>query len=133
MALFRVELLPPMKGEDTKVVCVPRKSISLPGWVKGEKVYYFPPQSEDARSLILVESSTKTKEDQATKNDDPTDSDNPPELPETASRLHGFYVCEDADLGGWLPSSAIEELKPESAKGSLEQKMDKFDRQDDCC
>ena len=43
-----------------------------------------------------------------------------------------FYINVDTDLGGWVLSDAIEEINSDSAKGSLEQKMDKF-IEDDCC
>ena len=43
-----------------------------------------------------------------------------------------FYLNVATDLGGWVLSDAIEEIKSDTAKGSLEPKMDKF-IEDDCC
>ena len=43
-----------------------------------------------------------------------------------------FYLNVETDLGGWVLSDAIEEIKSDTAKGSLEPKMDKF-IEDDCC
>ena len=43
-----------------------------------------------------------------------------------------IYLNVATDLGGWVLSDAIEEIKSDTAKGSLEPKMDKF-IEDDCC
>ena len=43
-----------------------------------------------------------------------------------------IYLNVGTDLGGWVLSDAIEEIKSDTAKGSLEPKMDKF-IEDDCC
>ena len=43
----------------------------------------------------------------------------------------GSYLREEEDLGGWGPSNAVEEMKPDTNKGSLEQKTEKFAAEDD--
>lgn len=43
-----------------------------------------------------------------------------------------IYLSPSSDLAGWVLSDAIEEMKSDTNKGSLEPKMDKF-IEDDCC
>ena len=79
------------------------------------------PQDENAQI-------TKPKDDdskQVTAKDkpEPTKTFHPPLI---------IYLNVDTDLGGWVLSDAIEEIKSHTARGSLEQKMDKF-IEDDCC
>ena len=52
--------------------------------------------------------------------------------PKTYSPPLLIYLNIETDLGGWILSDAIEEIKSDTARGSLEQKMDKF-VEDDCC
>ena len=44
----------------------------------------------------------------------------------------GLYIKEDADLGGWVLSDAVVEMKRNSADGQLKRKMEHFDAEDDC-
>ena len=59
--------------------------------------------------------------------------DNKSEDTKTFSPPLLFYLNVETDLGGWVLSDAIEEIKSNTAKGSLEPKMDKFIKDDCCC
>ncbi len=77
-------------------------------------------QEEEPQAKKLKDDNSK---DTANSKGEPTKTFSPPII---------FYLNVDTDLGGWIPSDAIEEIKSDTAKGSLEQKMDKF-IEDDCC
>ena len=85
-----------------------------------------------------VERKDVTPQEDKPKNNEPKDdtskdtAKNKLELTKTFSPPTIFYLNIDTELGGWILSDAIEEIKSGTAKGSLEQKMDKF-IEDDCC
>ena len=78
------------------------------------------PQDEKAEAKKLKDDASK---DTAKSKVEPIKTFSPPMI---------FYLNVDTDLGGWVPSDGIEEIKSDTAKGSLEQKRDKF-IEDDCC
>ena len=83
------------------------------------------PQDEKAQAKKLKDDNSKgTKVDNS--------KDTKPEPTETISSPLIIYLNVATDLGGWVLSDAIEEIKSDTAKGSLEPKMDKF-IEDDCC
>ena len=57
--------------------------------------------------------------------------DTPKDKPKFSQPLI-IYLSPSTDLGGWVFSDAIEEIKSDTNKGALEPKMDKF-IEDDCC
>ena len=57
--------------------------------------------------------------------------DTPKDKPKFSQPLI-IYLSPSTDLGGWVLSDAIEEIKSDTNKGALEPKMDRF-IEDDCC
>ena len=78
---------------------------------------------EDEKAQVKNLKDNASKKDIAKDETKPTKTFSPPII---------FYLNVDTDLGGWVLSDAIEEIKSDTARGSLEQKMDKF-IEDDCC
>lgn len=79
------------------------------------------PQDENVQ--IAKPKEDNSKKETAKDKPEPTKTFHPPLI---------IYLNIDTDLGGWIPSDAMEEIKSDTARGSLEQKMDKF-IEDDCC
>ena len=87
-----------------------------------------PTNNLERKSAIAQDENAKPEEDNSKKETakdkaEPTKTFHPPLI---------IYLNVDTDLGGWVLSDAIEEIKSDTARGSLEQKMDKF-IEDDCC
>ena len=89
-----------------------------------------PANNVERKDVIPQEEKPKDNEPKGNASKDTTKSES--ETTKTFSPPIIFYLNIDTDLGGWILSDAIEEIKSDTAKGSLEQKMDKF-IEDDCC
>ena len=86
-------------------------------------------KSDPAKDVKQKHENPQDENPQAKK---PKDDKSKPEPTKTVSPPLIFYLNVATDLGGWVLSDAIEEIKSDTAKGSLEPKMDKF-IEDDCC
>ena len=89
-----------------------------------------PANNVERKDVIPQEEKPKDNEPKGNASKDTTKSES--ETTKTFSPPTIFYLNIDTDLGGWILSDAIEEINSGTAKGSLEQKMDKF-IEDDCC
>ena len=89
-----------------------------------------PAKDTERKDKKPQDENTPTKKPKADPSQDPP---NPkPDPTKTSSPPLIFYLNVETDLGDWVLSDAIEEIKSDTAKGSLEPKMDKF-IEDDCC
>lgn len=137
LTVFRVDLFASQNSntKDTgyNPVSVPRQIILLPESARSRSVHYFPPKADHTRALILIGSwACKPKIEECSRDDVTHEWDAVQGLPEAISPPIGFYVDEDTDLGGWGPSNAVAEINPETDKGQLKQKMERFVGEDDC-
>ena len=92
-------------------------------------------KSDPAKDTEREDKIPQDEKAQAKKHKDDNSKDTPKSKAEPTKTFSPpliFYLNVDTDLGGWVLSDAIEEIKPDTAKGSLEPKMDKF-IEDDCC
>lgn len=90
-------------------------------------------ESDPAKALIATDEIPKDEETPAKEaSAKEAKKDTSKTTPKTHSPPLLIYLNIETDLGGWVLSDAIEELKPGTVRGSLEQKMDKF-MEDDCC
>ena len=135
LVVFRIGLFGTTVYDDGEpsTVSVPRKIILLPATARSRSVYYFPPKTGETHGLVLIGSwACKSESDKLHEDDEANEWDTVNALVEVASPPIGFYVHEEADLGGWGPSNAEAELSMDTDKGQLKQKMERFIPEDDC-
>ena len=92
--------------------------------------------SKDEKAHDHVTNDSNSKPDPA-KDDSPQDLKTQPTKPEMDTSKDTkptppLIIYLSPSLTDWLPSSAIEDIKPDTNKGALEPKKDRF-IEDDCC
>ena len=135
LVIFRLGLFSTTKSKDEEpsTVLVPRKIVLLPETARSRSVYYFPPKAGESHGLVLIGSwACKPESDKVHEDDEASEWDTVKGLGKTTSPPIGFYVHEEADLGGWGPSNAEAELRMDTDKGQLKPKMERFVPEDDC-
>lgn len=136
LTLFRVGLFKAANGESAKQdpVSVPRQPIFMPESARKREVRYFPPRTGDDRGLIIIGSGSvrpSWRVNPLATCQHSADEGAKGKLMEFSPPI-GLYVTEDDDFGGWSLSSAVVEMKSNSADGQLKRKMERFDAEDDC-
>ena len=109
------------------LVLVPRNTIFLPSTARFREVRFFPAEGA-VNARVLIGSEDPMPKSSKGQNDSPAEVIG---LGGVLSPPIGVYLT-DVDLGGWIPSSDVAPIIEDVGIGRLDQKVERFDRDDDC-
>ncbi|KAJ6543109.1 hypothetical protein B0H19DRAFT_957631, partial [Mycena capillaripes] len=142
LSVFRIPLFGSDRNESPEMerhVLVPRKPIFLPHTAENRDVYYFPPDGDSTICRVIIGSETRGRKVNETEVADQFFAAHGDSSGKYVfglqSRLAppvGCYLDEQTDLGGWRKSDKRSELPGDLGIGQLDQRLEKFDPEDDC-
>jgi hypothetical protein len=120
-------------------VLVPKNPIFLPKTATKREVYYFPPGPGKVDAQIIIGSEAIARESQSFTTDDSQTNASTTlcatgdviGLGGTSTLPIGCYVKE-ADLGGWIKSNDLSEIPQDRGVGRLNQRLERFNPDEDC-
>ncbi|KAJ6488031.1 hypothetical protein C8R45DRAFT_264026 [Mycena sanguinolenta] len=126
-------------------VLMPREPFFLPESAKRRKVHFFPPANDDANAIVIIGSEMRAGSThvhvvapaEAVGDFEPFGRQKDDSMYSIKSTLGirsppvGCYIHEETDFGGWSECSPSN-LPDNLGIGQLDQRLEKFDPEDDC-